>query len=113
MKRLFCLALVLLMLLPLFSVTASASEDTATVTVNIFYLKGRYYGTYTFTMGNQPKVMHAILSEEKKHDLERVTLSTNTLRKYFPHSYTPQQMETTILKLLESWQRKRHRNQKR
>lgn len=59
MKRLFCLALVLLMLLPLFSVTASASEDTATVTVNIFYLKGRYYGTYTFTMGNQPKVMHA------------------------------------------------------
>ena len=60
-----------------------------------------------------PAVMRAILSEEKKHDLERVTLSTNTLRKYFPHSYTPQQMETTILKLLESWQRKRQRNQER
>lgn len=60
-----------------------------------------------------PAVMCAILSEEKKHDLERVTLSTNTLRKYFPHSYTPQQMETTILRLLESWQRKRQRNQER
>ena len=58
-------------------------------------------------------VMRAILSEEKKHDLDRVTLSTNTLRKYFPHSYTPQQMETTILKLLESWQRKRQRDQER
>jgi len=58
-------------------------------------------------------VMCAILSEEKKHDLDHVTLSTNTLRKYFPHSYTPQQMETTILKLLESWQRKRQRNQER
>ena len=58
-------------------------------------------------------VMRAILSEEKKHDLERVTLSTNTLRKYFPHSYTPQQMETTILRLLESWQRKRQRDQER
>ena len=60
-----------------------------------------------------PEVMRAILSEEKKHDLERVTLSTNTLHKYFPHSYTPQQMEKTILKLLESWQRKRQRNQER
>jgi len=60
-----------------------------------------------------PVVMRTILSEEKKHDLDRVTLSTNTLRKYFPHSYTPQQMETTILKLLESWQRKRQRNQER
>ena len=60
-----------------------------------------------------PTVMRAILSEEKKHDLERVTLSTNTLRKYFPRSYTPQQMETTIIRLLESWQRKRQRNQER
>ena len=58
-------------------------------------------------------VMRAILSEEKKHDLDHVTLSTNTLHKYFPHSYTPQQMEKTILKLLESWQRKRQRNQER
>ena len=58
-----------------------------------------------------PAVMRAILSEEKKHDLDHVTLSTNTLHKYFPHSYTPQQMETTILRLLESWQRKRQRNQ--
>ena len=60
-----------------------------------------------------PAVMRAILSEEKKQDLDRVTLSTNTLRKYFPHSYTPQQMEATIIRLLESWQRKRQRNQER
>lgn len=60
-----------------------------------------------------PVVMRTILSEEKKHDLDRLTLSTNTLHKYFPHSYTPQQMEKTILKLLESWQRKRQRNQER
>ena len=60
-----------------------------------------------------PAVMRAILSEEKKHDLDRVTLSTNTLRKYFPRSYTPQQMETTIIKLLESWHRKRQRDQER
>lgn len=59
MKRLFCLTLVLLMMLSLVPMTASASEDTATVTVNIFYLKGRYYGTYTFTMGSEPKVMYA------------------------------------------------------
>lgn len=60
-----------------------------------------------------PAVMRAILSEEKKHDLDHVTLSTNTLRKYFPHSYTAQQMETTIIRLLESWQRKRQRDQER
>lgn len=59
MKRLLCLALVLLMLLPLFSVTASASESTATVTVNIYYLKGRYYGTYTFLVGEEPMRMYA------------------------------------------------------
>ena len=58
-------------------------------------------------------VMRAILDEEKKQDLDRVTLSTNTLRKYFPRSYTPKQMETTLIRLLESWQRKRQRDQER
>lgn len=58
MKRLICLALVLL-LLSLVPVTAFASESTATVTVNIYYLKGRYYGTYTFLVGEEPMRMHA------------------------------------------------------
>lgn len=51
--------------------------------------------------------MLAIMSEKKKSDLDRVTLNTTTLRKYFPKSYTPQKMEQVILKLLESWSRKR------
>ena len=46
-------------------------------------------------------VMRAIMSEEKKSELDRVTLSNEKLRRYFPKSYTPQQMEQVILKLLE------------
>ena len=57
--------------------------------------------------------MLAIMSEEKKSDLDKVTLSTDTLRKYFPQSYTPKRMEETIIKLLEQWQRKRQREQER
>ncbi len=53
--------------------------------------------------------MEIILSEEKKQDLDRVTLDHDTLKKYFPKSYTPKQMEDTIIKLLEQWQRKRDR----
>lgn len=52
-------------------------------------------------------VMRAIMSEEKKADIDRVTLTTDKLRRYFPQSYTPQQMESTIFKLLEVWARKR------
>ena len=51
-------------------------------------------------------VMRAILSEEKKSELDRVTLTSDTLRKYFPKSYTPQRMQDTIIKLLEQWQRR-------
>lgn len=51
-------------------------------------------------------VMRAILSEEKKSELDRVTLTGDTLRKYFPKSYTPQRMQDTIIKLLEQWQRR-------
>lgn len=53
--------------------------------------------------------MLAIMSEEKKCDLDKVTFTSDKLRKYFPKSYTPQQMEQTILKLLEQWQKKRQR----
>lgn len=49
--------------------------------------------------------MFAILSEEKKQDLDRVVLKHDTLKKYFPKSYTPRQMEETIIKLLEQWHR--------
>lgn len=55
-------------------------------------------------------VMTAILSEEKK-EVDRITLTTTTLSKYFPKSYTPKKMEETIIKLLEQWQRKRQREQ--
>ena len=58
-------------------------------------------------------VMLAIMSEEKKGDLEKVTLSSDTLRKYFPKSYTPAKMQETIIKLLEQWQKKRQRDQER
>ena len=55
----------------------------------------------------------AIMSEEKKPEKNDITLSGDSLRKYFPKSYTPMQMETTIIKLLESWQKKRQREQTR
>ncbi len=58
-------------------------------------------------------VMTAIMSEEKKGELDKVTLTGDKLKKYFPKSYTPQQMEQTILKLLEQWQKKRQREQER
>ena len=57
--------------------------------------------------------MLAIMSEEKKGDLDKVTLTSDTLRKYFPKSYTPKRMEETIIKLLEQWQRKRQQQHER
>ena len=57
-------------------------------------------------------VILAIMSEEKK-EVDRITLTTTTLSKYFPKSYTPKKMEETIIKLLEQWQRKRQREQER
>ncbi len=59
------------------------------------------------------EAMCAIMSEEKKGELDKVTLSSDKLRKYFPKSYTPQKMEETILKLLETWHKKRTQNQER
>ena len=58
-------------------------------------------------------VMTAIMSEVKKGEPEKVTLTGEKLKKYFPKSYTPQQMEETILKLLEGWSRKRQQSQER
>ena len=58
-------------------------------------------------------VMLAIMSEEKKGDLDKVTLTSDTLRKYFPKSYTPQRMQETIIKLLEQWQRRRQQQHDR
>lgn len=60
-----------------------------------------------------PDVMSAIMSEEKKSEWDRVTLTSETLRKYFPQSYTPKKMQETIVKLLEAWQRQRQREQER
>ena len=58
-------------------------------------------------------MMRVIMGEEKKSDLDRVTFTSDTLRKYFPKSYTPQRMQETIIKLLEAWQKKRQRDQER
>ena len=59
------------------------------------------------------EAMRSIMSEEKKEDQERITLSSDTLRKYFPRSYTPLQMQQTIIKLLEQWQKKQQRRNER
>ena len=59
------------------------------------------------------EAMRSIMSEEKKEEQERITLSSDTLRKYFPRSYTPLQMQQTIIKLLEQWQKKRQRQNER
>ena len=58
-------------------------------------------------------VMLAIMSEEKKGDLDIVTMSSDTLRKYITKSYTQAKMQETIIKLLEQWQKKRQRDQER
>ena len=58
-------------------------------------------------------IMRAILSEEKKPEVGKITLSSDKLRRYFPKSFTPQQMEQTIFRLLEQWQRRRQRDLER
>ena len=55
----------------------------------------------------------AVMGEAKKDELDKVVIKNETLRKYFPRSYTPKQMEETIIKLLEQWQRKRQRQNER
>ena len=55
----------------------------------------------------------AIMGEEKKSELDTVTIKNDTLRKYFPRSYTPKQMEDTIIKLLEQWKKKRQHSEER
>lgn len=59
------------------------------------------------------EAMSAIMSEEKKSDMDKVTLRSDTLHKYFPKSYTPKQMEQTIIKLLDVWQKQRQKSQER
>ncbi len=59
------------------------------------------------------EAMYSIMSEEKKDELDHVTLKSDVLRKYFPKSYTPSQMQKTIINLLETWQRKRQRQNER
>jgi len=58
-------------------------------------------------------VAFAVMGEEKKDELDKVVIKNDTLRKYFPRSYTPKQMEATIIKLLEQWQRKQQRQNER
>ena len=58
-------------------------------------------------------VAFAVMGEEKKDELDKVIIKNDTLRKYFPRSYTPKQMEDTIIKLLDQWQRKQQRQNER
>ena len=58
------------------------------------------------------EAMSAIMSEEKKSEMDKVTLRSDTLHKYFPKSYTPKQMEQTIIRLLDVW-KQRQKNQER
>ena len=57
--------------------------------------------------------MLAIMSEEKKPEKNDLTIKADKLQKYFPKSYTPQQMEQVIIRLLDGWQKKRQRDQER
>ena len=59
------------------------------------------------------EAMQDILGEVKKGDIERVAFKSEQLRKYFPKSYSPKQMQSVIIKLLEQWQKKRQRNLER
>ena len=59
------------------------------------------------------EAMNTIMNEEKKSEVDTVTLKNDVLRKYFPRSYTPKQMQDTIIRLLEQWQKKRQRDQSR
>ena len=54
--------------------------------------------------------MYAMMSEEKKGDLEKVTIGSGDLRKFFPKSYTPKQMHDVIIKLLTQWQKRRQQD---
>ena len=59
------------------------------------------------------EAMNTIMNEEKKSELDTITLKNDALRKYFPRSYTPKQMQDTLIRLLEQWQKKRQRDQSR
>ena len=59
------------------------------------------------------EAMCAVMSEEKKKDVDRVVIKRDAIEKYFPKSYTPLQMEQTIIKLLDQWQRNRERQKER
>ena len=59
------------------------------------------------------EAMCAVMNETKKEELDKVTINNEVLRKYFPRSYTPKQMQDTIIKLLENWHKKRQKNMER
>lgn len=83
------------------------SQNTPSVSQSQRLKKASQEGALT------PETARAVMSEEKKAEVDKVTFTTDKLRKYFPKSYTPQKMEETILKLLEAWQKKRQRSQER
>ena len=83
------------------------SQNTPSVSQAQRLKKASQEGTLTADLARK------VLSEEKKAEVEKVSFSLDAIRKYFPRSYTPQRMQETIIKLLETWQKKRQRSQER
>ena len=66
-----------------------------------------------FCKDKSPDAMCEVMNEIKKDELDHVTIKNEVLRKYFPKSYTPKQMQDTIIRLLEKWQRSKQRDMER
>ena len=66
-----------------------------------------------FFKDESPDAMCEVMNEIKKDELDHVTIKNEVLRKYFPKSYTPKQMQDTIIRLLEKWQRSKQRDMER
>ena len=101
----------------LLSAGSSPTIDSYTVSLDLlfgrsFFIPFDAYGPFLYRLTLTDNMLD-IMSEQKKPEREDITLSGDTLRKYFPRSYTPRQMETVILRLLDAWMKKRQHEQSR
>ena len=89
-------------------------QANATQQMGLFGRIEQRWGVFRYTLSREGECSYdAMLDVMKNAQLDRLTLKNEAIRKYFPRSYTPRQMEETILKLLEQWHKKRHRSQER
>ena len=90
------------------AINALAAADTTLIPVQAQRMKKlAQEGKFTY------EAAFAIMGEAKKDELDKVVIKNDTLKKYFPRSYTPRQMEDVIIKLLEQWQRRQQRQNER